>query len=181
MFVNVETALISLSAGQVIAYPTEGVFGLGCDPFNERALSHLFTLKKRDPEKGLIVLINSLKQLDGLIDRHFEPPLDLLSRYWPGPYTFLFPKCPELSPLITGEHTSIAIRYSSHPIAQALCDNGPIVSTSANLAGQASLMAEEAVAHAFAGKALSIVSGKVGNAKKSSRIIDLKTGDIIRP
>lgn len=181
MFVNVDDALLSLSSGKIIAYPTEGVFGLGCDPHNDSAIKKLLALKKREHSKGLIVLINQFSQLNNLVSKDFAIPFETLNNYWPGHFTFLFPKNPKLSPLLTGVTPKIAIRLTNHPIASALCNNGPIVSTSANLTGMPALMSPEAVASAFGDMSLCIVKGSVGGLCKPSQIIDLISGDVIRP
>lgn len=128
----------ALRSGGVIAYPTEAVWGLGCDPDNDEAVAHLLRLKQRDPAKGLILVAGSIAQfapwLEGL-------PLELhapLAASWPGPNTWLVPDNGRTHALVRGAHDSVALRVSDHPGVIELCEafGGPIVSTSANRAGE---------------------------------------------
>ena len=138
---HIDAAHALLDAGEVIAYPTEAVYGLGCDIFNEQAVLRILGLKKRDKAKGLIILIADWTQLWDLIDKDAvsDARFDVIKKSWPGPVTWIFPKSRRAPEWITGSHDGIAIRMTGHPVAHALCKNGPIVSTSANLAGHAPL------------------------------------------
>lgn len=180
MFVNVKTAKTLIKQGKVIAYPTEAVFGLGCNPFDNEAISRLLALKKRDDNKGFILIISSLSQLKGLICPTSQWDKRLLEKYWPGPTTFLFPKHPDLAKVLTGQYETIAIRLTSHPIAHALCIDAPLISTSANLSGDEALKTKEQVLQTFSHEAVSIVDGEVGLATKPSTIIDIISGAVIR-
>lgn len=110
-----------LRAGGVIAYPTEAVWGLGCDPWNEAAVRRLLALKGRPQEKGLILVAADIGQFDFLL--HDLPPAwrERLARSWPGPNTWLVPHHHRLPAWITGRHASVALRVSDHPRVRALC------------------------------------------------------------
>ncbi|HXH00598.1 MAG TPA: Sua5/YciO/YrdC/YwlC family protein [Xanthomonadaceae bacterium] len=127
-----------LKRGGVIAYPTEGVWGLGCDPFDAVAVQRLLALKCRPVEKGLILIAGALSQLDSLVDLAALDPLrrDVVLESWPGAQTWLLPATFEVPKWITGAHASVAVRVSAHPPVRALCAafGGALVSTSANRA-----------------------------------------------
>ena len=82
----------TLAAGHVLAYPTEAVWGLGCDPFRESALRQVLALKRRDPAKGLIVVASHIDQLDGLIIIPSRAAYRRARLSWPGPNTWVFPE-----------------------------------------------------------------------------------------
>lgn len=131
-------AVAALRNGGVITYPTEGVWGLGCDPFDEAATLRLLALKQRAVDKGLILVASSTAQLDGLVDWKALPDgrHDAVVATWPGPHTWVVPATPRVPHWITGGRDSVAVRVSAHPLVVALCNafGGAVVSTSANVA-----------------------------------------------
>lgn len=170
--------------GGVIAYPTEAVYGLGCDPDNEHAIRKLLELKQRPWEKGLILVASDFSQLRAYID---ESQLSAEQRQgaldkWPGPFTFIMPIKPNLSPLLSGQFNSLAVRVSGHRGVQALCQalGKPIVSTSANLTGQEPAMSVDEVIKQFDGKIDALVTGELGTELKPSTIVDVLSGKVLR-
>ena len=127
-----------LRRGGVIAYPTEGVWGLGCDPNNTDALQRLLALKQRDPDKGLILIAADIEQLDPLLDQLTPDQRARLAASWPAPLTWVVPVGPQLPVLVSGGRATLALRVSAHPTVAALCRawGGPLVSTSANPSGR---------------------------------------------
>ncbi len=125
-------------AGGVIAYPTEAVYGLGCDPLNRRAVERLLQLKRRSVKKGVILIAADFSQLERFVGQLPEARLDDIFSTWPGPNTWLFPKRSDTPNWLSGDHGTLAVRVTNHPIAAALCQScsSPLVSTSANLSGQ---------------------------------------------
>ncbi|HAZ54246.1 MAG TPA: L-threonylcarbamoyladenylate synthase type 1 TsaC, partial [Franconibacter helveticus] len=128
-----------LKQQQVIAYPTEAVFGVGCDPDSEVAVNRLLALKQRPVEKGLILIAASFEQLKPYID---DASLNAAQReavfqHWPGQVTFVFPAKPSTPRWLTGRFDSLAVRVTDHPLVIQLCEayGKPLVSTSANLTG----------------------------------------------
>ena len=124
--------------GGVILYPTDTVYGLGCDPFSCNALERILALKGRVPDKGVLVLIPSYEWLFRISGDVGQGMLDLCRSWWPGPVTCLFAAAPELPGILTGSGGKIGVRM---PDSRFLLDcmnsiPGPLVSTSANLAGE---------------------------------------------
>jgi L-threonylcarbamoyladenylate synthase len=168
--------------GGVIAYATEAVFGLGCDPRNSEAVKRLLQLKQRKPEKGLILIASKFEQIEPFI-----LPLDAktkkrIDKSWPGPTTWLLPARPEVPHWITGGHKKIAIRVTAHPQANALCEalEGPLVSTSANRHKQQAARNVMQVRRIFIDQLDYILPGKVGAQDKPTEIRDAESNKIIR-
>ena len=140
MLLTVEQGIAALRRGGVIAYPTEAVWGLGCDPFDPAAVQRLFEIKQRPQAKGLILIAATLAQLDDLVDFDALPRerRDAVLASWPGPHTWTVPASARVPERIRGDHATLAVRVTAHPVAAALCAGfgAPIVSTSANLAGE---------------------------------------------
>lgn len=178
---RIRQAVNTLNKGGVIAYPTEAVYGVGCDPWNEFALERLLWLKQRPWHKGLIVIAADFNQLQDFIEPVSAEILSQLEQTWPGPVTWLLPVREEVSPLLTGLHSTIAVRVTAHKQTADLCRafGGAIVSTSANLA------AMQPAKHAYQVRMRLpdvdyVVSGSCGGADKPSQIRDAQTGAILR-
>ncbi|WP_078117862.1 L-threonylcarbamoyladenylate synthase [Thiosocius teredinicola] len=171
-----------LREGAVIAYPTEAVFGLGCDPLNRRAVYRLLAIKQRPVEKGLILIASDISQLLPFVSIPSTVLRAELEATWPGPVTWLLPTRPETPKWLRGEHTTIAVRVTAHPVAAALCDafGGPIVSTSANASGRpparTALQARRRCPGIDA-----ILNGKTGGRARPTEIRDAATGRTVRP
>ncbi|MFZ4076995.1 MAG: L-threonylcarbamoyladenylate synthase [Legionellaceae bacterium] len=177
---NFVTARERLAKGAVLAYPTEAVYGLGCDPFNEAAVYRLLSLKDRKIEKGLILLIARWEQLDDLIAPLPASAMVAVRATWPGPVTWVFPSKKTLPSWITGDHQSIAVRMTAHPVAKALCLNHPLVSTSANKSGLAPARSVDDLQAQFPVGLDGWVKGALGDAVLPSTIVDVLTGKVLR-
>ena len=138
--VDIDEAATVLGRGGLLAYPTEAVWGLGCDPGNEAAVLRLLQLKQRRLDKGLILVAASLDPLRPWLDLSAlpAPRLAAVLATWPGPNTWVIPAAASAPAWITGGRGGIAVRVSGHPVVVALCQafGGPLVSTSANFAGK---------------------------------------------
>lgn len=176
------SAIETLRAGGVIAYPTEAVFGLGCDPDNHQALVTLLDCKQRAASKGLILVAAEAAQLAPYIAPVDPIMMQRARDTWPGPVTWLFPCADHLDPLLIGEHRTIAVRVTAHPVARKLClaFGKPVVSTSANLAGHAPARSMAEVQSQFGQRISVIVPGDVDHRAKPTEIRDLLTNKIIR-
>jgi L-threonylcarbamoyladenylate synthase len=171
-----------IRSGGVIAYPTEAVWGLGCDPWNADAVYRLLAIKERSPLKGVILVADSIRQFDFLLDGFPDAWIDKMSSTWPGPNTWLVPHQNLLPEWITGEHETVALRVSDHPLVRDLCLScGPIVSTSANRSGRPPARSRLRIEQYFHGQLDGVLDGPLGGRKSPSIIRDLRTGDIHRP
>lgn len=173
-----------LRAGAVLAYPTEAVWGLGCDPHNEAAVLRLLAAKRRDPAQGLILIAATAAQLDGWIAWFALPPerSAAVRASWPGPNTWLMPCPPETPRWLRGIHATLAVRVTAHPIAAALCDafGGALVSTSANRSGAPAPHSRAALDPAVLDAIDGVVDGETGGAAQPSTIRDALSGDTLR-
>ncbi|MGK0500473.1 MAG: L-threonylcarbamoyladenylate synthase [Oceanicoccus sp.] len=178
-----KAAVQQLNHGSVIAYPTEAVWGFGCDPNNRQAVARLLRLKQRPVSKGLILVAASVEQFQPYIC-HLDPHLQQkFSRPTERPTTWLLSANDAVPTWINGDFTDVALRVSTHQQTAALCRafGGPIVSTSANVAGGSpALWPWQLQGHL--GRGLDyILSGQLGVASKPSEIRDLISDKVIRP
>jgi len=179
---HVREAVRRLEAGGVIAYPTETVFGLGCDPFNPVAVLRLLDLKQRNIEQGLILIASDFTQIEPLLIPLSTVVRNRILKTWPGPVTWTLPCLPEAPAWLRGSHRSLAVRLTSHPLARSLCEswNGPLVSTSANRHGKPPATSALGVRLAFDAELDYILHGKVTGTGKPSEIRDGVTGRVLR-
>lgn len=178
----IDHAVYCLRQGGVIAYPTEAVFGFGCDPFNIDAVTRLMELKQRPFQAGFILVAANWEQVEPLTEPIPPAQQAQVIASWPGPVTWIFPCPPTVPTWLRGNHTGIALRISAHPIIQQLCLSfgGPIVSTSANVHGHPPARDFHTVQLLFENKVDFIVPGKVGSEQNPSRIRDAITGVYLR-
>ncbi|WP_230413435.1 Sua5/YciO/YrdC/YwlC family protein [Zooshikella ganghwensis] len=179
---SIKQAATALTMGEVIAYPTEAVWGLGCDPWQEKAAQQLLTIKERPVNKGLIIVAANLEQIAPLIAPLSFQQRETLKASWPGHTTWLIPDSKNWLPYwIKGDFTSVAVRVSAHPIVSQLCleFGKPIVSTSANKAGEPPLD-EQGLQHTLGSNLGGIVRGALGEQLRPSVIKDLVSGRIVR-
>ena len=183
---KLSSAIKALQTQGVIAYPTESVFGLGCDPDSDVAIQKILELKQRPAHKGLILIAANIEQLQGYADFSTlnESLLNNLKQTWPGPFTWVVPAQKTLSKLISGDFDSVAVRVSDHPVVQALCNefNKPIISTSANLSGLAACTTAKQVEEMFVGNNLlnDIINEPVAGLENPSQIRLALTGERLR-
>jgi L-threonylcarbamoyladenylate synthase len=179
---RVKQAAKAVRAGAVIAYPTEAVWGLGCDPWDEEAVNRLLMIKGRLMDKGLILVADNIRQFDFLFEDFPELWMDRMASTWPGPNTWLVPHQNLLPLWITGQHETVALRVSDHPLVRDLCAAvGPLVSTSANPQGRPAARTRLRVQQYFSGQIDYVLGGNLGGRKNPSVIRDLATGHVVRP
>jgi L-threonylcarbamoyladenylate synthase len=181
---SINAAVTALQNGGVIAYPTEAVFGLGCDPQNPTAIGKLLQLKHRSIKKGLILIASDWEQIKPYTAAIDPKKLARVFSSWPGPITWVFPSS-ELTPLwVRGEHETVAVRVTAHPTAQAICErfDGPIVSTSANIEDFPAARDARTVKLTFKDALEHIVTDPVGtDSIRPTEIRDAITGEVLRP
>jgi L-threonylcarbamoyladenylate synthase len=179
MQMSISRAADVLLGGGVIAYPTEGVYGLGCMPDDPDAVLRLLEIKQRDIAKGLILIASTAAQLEDWVDldrRRLPAPERARPTTWIAPATSRVPAW------IRGAHAGIAVRVTTNPVAAALCDavDSPLVSTSANIAGRPVARNRYVLRRLFGTCVDYIVAGDCGPASGPSEIRDLTTGKVLR-
>ncbi|CAD83735.1 putative translation factor (SUA5) [Candidatus Blochmanniella floridana] len=172
-----------LNKGKVIVYPTESVFGLGCNPDNENAINTLLKIKCRSWKKGLILVAANYTQLFKYVDDRYLNSLQLSRIFstWPGPFTWVFPARSSTPMWLTGKFSSVAIRVSNFEPIRRLCltFGKPLVSTSANVSGYLPARTIHAV-YKQLGYDFPIMNTNVLGLPNPSIIRDAITGKIIR-
>lgn len=180
---TLNTCLYALQQNSVIAYPTEAVFGLGCNPDSESAVMALLELKQRPVEKGLILIAADYSQFTDFIDDSLLSDMqkERMFATWPGPVTWVVPARETTPKWLTGRFASLAVRVSNHPDVKRLCSafNKPLVSTSANLSGKPPCRTASEVFEQF-GDDFPVLKGETGGRMNPSEIRNVLTGELIR-
>lgn len=179
---SIEQAAEFLKAGEVVAYPTEAVYGLGCDPVNEDALKSILALKKRSPASGFILIADTFDRFSRYVGETSQEDISAALATWPGPVTWLFPRARGVPDILAGHHATIALRVTAHPVSRSLCSafGGAIVSTSANPGGAAPAKTPQQVIDYFPSLLTRVVEGSLGGNSRPSEIRDLATRKLIR-
>jgi L-threonylcarbamoyladenylate synthase len=176
----------TVAAGGVIAYPTEAVYGLGCDPLDADAVHRILAIKGRPQHKGLILIAANFNAL-----LPFVVPLEAgrmaeILASWPGPNTWLLPARPEAPRWLTGAHETLAVRVPGHPVARSLCaawardGGGALVSTSANQAARPPARTALQVRRWLESGPDLILNAPCGSSRRPSTIRDGQTGRLLR-
>lgn len=191
-----------LKEGQLLAYPTESVWGIGCDPYNEAAVQRILDIKQRPQAKGMIVITDSVARLAPLLASLNDTQRDAILASWQTDsehtdlqykqaHTWLLPIPPMFADAIpswiTGQHQTVAVRVIAHPMIRKLCDQlvsthnpfGLLVSTSCNPSGQASAK-NFAEAYSYFGEQISYLQADTLGYTLPSQIRDATTGLILR-
>ncbi len=179
---QIEDAVATIRRGGIIAYPTEAVYGLGCDPFSQQAVMQLLQLKHRAVNKGLILITDDFEKVEPLTQPINSALLKKAQVTWPGPVTWVFPASDKAPLWIRGDFDSIAIRVTDHPIAREICQRygKPIVSTSANSEGAPPAKDSQTVVRYFGDHVNIIAAGKIGELSTPTPIYDVATGQQLR-
>lgn len=180
---HIARAARTVRAGGVVAYPTEAVFGLGCLPEERAAVDRILDLKGRSWRKGLLLIGASLEQLQRFAVLEASPCLLEILQSWPGPSTWVLPATAAAPPWITGGRDSIAVRFTAHPVAQALCRcvGSALVSTSANVTRRRPATRTLGVRRALGRRVDYVLPGEVGDLPGPTPIRDGRSGKILRP
>lgn len=171
--------------GEVLAFPTETVYGLGADIFNEEAIARIYQAKKRPQDNPLIAHIGNEAALEKLALEIPETARTLMSVFWPGPLTIILKKKPEISSAATAGLPSIGIRMPDHPVIESILVKGGLilVAPSANLSGSPSPTDMEHVREDLDGRVYGIIDGGPCEEGIESTIIDCTVSPpmILRP
>ena len=171
---NIKKAIKLLKTGKVIAFPTETVFGIGALLTKPQAIRKIFKLKKRPKNKPLQILIATLDMAQDL-GQFSDENLKYAKKRWPGPYTFIVPKTNKVSKLVTGGSSKVGLRMPNHKtVLKLIKECGPIVATSANLAGEPPALTVKDVKINLP-ELTFILPGRVKSGK-ASKVIDLTKG-----
>jgi len=179
---TISQATRCLHDGRIIAYPTEAVYGLGCDPANETAVREILRLKDRPVAAGLILIADQFDRFAPYTIPISRQQRERAMSAWPGPITWLFPRAESVPDWLAGRHSTIALRLTAHPVCRALCAafEGAIVSTSANPGGaEPARNADSAVGY-FGDSLCGVLEGALGEEQQPSEIRDLVSGQVIR-
>lgn len=171
-------------ASGVLAYPTEGVYGLGCNPQDRVAFETIFALKQRPATQGVLLIAADFAQVEHYIDLT-KVPADVLAQVkasWPGPHTWIFPRTAAVPDWVAGAHPGIALRVTAHGPAAALCRacGMALVSTSANPHGEAPAMDAQTVQRYFGDALDGLLDAPLGGLDRPTTIRDALTGTVIR-
>ncbi|WP_109124344.1 Sua5/YciO/YrdC/YwlC family protein [Dyella sp. C11] len=181
---DLDAAAALLREGGVLAYPTEAVYGLGCDPHNRDAFERLFALKQRPPTQGVLLIASEFAQVERYIDLDAVPPevLAQVRESWPGPHTWIFPRSAAVPDWVAGAHAGIALRVTAHEPAAALCRayGAALVSTSANPHGEPPARSADVAAGYFGAALDGLLDAPVGEQLRPTTIRDALSGAIIR-
>ena len=175
-------AVMALRAGGIVAYPTESVYGIGCDPWDREGVARVFAVKRRPVRKRCIVIAADPSQLEHLVDVRAHRFSRFASRYWPGPVTLVAPARDGVPAWLVDADGTVATRVTNHPVAGGLCASfrGPLISTSANRAGRPPARDALRVRAAFGTEIDLYVAGHVGGLDTPTRIIDIRDGRMVR-
>ena len=182
---QLEQAVKVLQQGGIIAYPTEAVYGLGCDPKNLSAVKKILEIKQREKEKGLILIAANFDQVKPYLqtlEKEIEEKLLNSWRVSETPITWLAPVKNDVSDFLKGQFNTLAVRVSKHPLVKELCEkfNSAIVSTSANRSQQEAARTSDQVKHIFENEINFILEGETDPNAQPSEIRDALTDKIIR-
>ena len=178
---SINRAARILRAGGIIAYPTEGVFGLGCLPDCAEAVAGILRMKGRGPEKGLLLIAARAHQLEPWAEMPGDSSIPAPSLH--KPVSWVVPATEDAPYWLTGGRNTIAVRLTDFPVAAKLCDavDSALISTSANVSGCPPARNAYVLRRQFSSLVDYIVPGRCGPVKGPSEIRDLQSGETLRP
>ena len=182
---SVKKAAAFIQAGEVVGMPTETVYGLAADAFNEEAVAKIFAAKERPADNPLIVHISDLTMISDIAAELPQLAVTCAKRFWPGPLTMVLPKTPNVPYITSGGLDTVGVRMPSHPVAKALIDAAgvPLAAPSANLSGSPSPTRAEHVMKDMKGRIPAVIDGGECDAGVESTVICFEDGaiKILRP
>ncbi len=172
---DIEQCYKVLKKGGIILYPTDTVWGIGCDATNQKAVQRIFKIKKREETKSLIILLDDILMLDKFVEKVPPFALDLINKY-ENPLTIIFPRAKNLAKNVIAKDGSIAIRIVNEEFCRRLLNifNKPVVSTSANISGEETPLTFSKISKEIISKVDYVVKYGQGNVShKASTIIKI--------
>ena len=175
-------AITVLRGGGIVAYPTEAVYGIGCDPMDRAGVARVFAIKHRPPHKRCILIAADSRHLEPFVDAAAPGFPEYAIRYWPGPVTLVAPARDGTPPWLVDAAGTVAVRVTRHPVAHDLCTNfgGALVSTSANRSACPPVRDALRARAVFGDEIDWYVPGRVGGLAAPTRIIDIRDGRTVR-
>lgn len=166
-----------IRAGELLAFPTETVYGLGADALNAAAVEKIFIAKGRPADHPLLVHVSRIEQVEKLSLDIPAAARRLMERFWPGPLSIILPSHPQVPGVVRGNKSSVGFRMSSHPVAIALLnETGPLAAPSANLYGRPSPTSAEHVRQDMDGRIAAVLdAGETGTGLEST-LLDFSEG-----
>ena len=178
---EVKDVICHLKSGEVIGYPTEAVYGIGCDPWNQSSVEKIAKIKGRKKRQTFLMVASSIDQLTDLID--ISRLSSQVKSSWPGHTTWLIKAKENVPYWLQDEQTNkVGVRISNHPLVRELCSEygKPIISTSANISGKEEIKNQQEFIRTFSSDINYLVDGDLGDYDKASMIIDMETNRKIR-
>ncbi len=173
---SLERAAELLCAGQLVAFPTDTVYGVGAPAFDARAVAAIYTAKERPPEKAIPVLIADEDDLPCIATSVPKSARKLMAHFWPGGLTLVLPKRPDVPEIISRDPT-VAVRIPDLDLARALLRlTGPLAATSANRSGQTSPMTAAEVMRQLGGRIAAVLDGGPCPGGVPSTVVDCVAG-----
>jgi L-threonylcarbamoyladenylate synthase len=171
---DIEFAASFLRSGEVVAFPTETVYGLGGNAFDEKALRKIFAAKGRPADNPLIIHIGATEQLAEIVSQITPAAQRLIEAFWPGPLTVVLPKAERIPLLATANLQTVGVRAPAHPTANAFLRacGVPVAAPSANLSGRPSPTTWQAVAQDLDGRIACILQGGQTRVGLESTVVD---------
>jgi len=167
-----ERAIKVLARGELVAFPTDTVYGLGVDAFNDQAVRKLFLAKGRALEKAIPVLVANLEQFVDVVERTNLTAMRLVEKFWPGPLTIVLEQASDLASAISAYGT-VGVRIPDHPIAQELIlEAGPLAVTSANRSGDPEACSAEEIEVKMGAQVHLVVDGGRTLGGQPSTVVD---------
>lgn len=174
----------ALRRGEVVAYPTETVYGFGVDPFSEPALRRLYAIKERDAGNPVLLIVGNFEQLKGVVSEDSRQAMACARAFWPGPLSILFRRAAGVPDWLCGEDGRVCVRYTACAIAAGLCEafGGAVVSTSANRSGaRPAVSLEEIGPNLFDLEEIGMgIDGGVLGGGLPSTVFDPERGEVLR-
>jgi L-threonylcarbamoyladenylate synthase len=181
---QVRRAAMAVRRGEVVAVPTDTVYGLAANPFDRRAVSRVFQLKRRPETKPILLLVDDWRRMAPLIRGTPAVVSTIARKFWPGPLTVILPASSVVPDIITAGTGNVAIRCPRSAFIQALSRSlgSPVTGTSANLSGLAPATTAQEALRQFGGRLCYVVDGGRASGRQVSTIVDLTAEPrIVRP
>jgi L-threonylcarbamoyladenylate synthase len=178
---DINKAFILLKEGNVIAIPTDTVYGLACNALDEKAVGELYSIKERSFVKALPIQLCSISEVSNYVKSIPEPLHILMNRFWPGPLTVLLDKNEVVPDIVTSGLRNIAIRIPDHPLTLELLKTCPfpLAVSSANISGNESLTDADSVFNELNGKIAYVLDGGKCVIGKESTIVGFENKKLV--